>query len=137
MPKFLLGVLSGILVVLFCVGTVILLVMMAAGPSAPSVANDSVLEIYLSGDLPEHVAEDVSFASLQGRAPVTLLTVLKALERAAQDDRISALEIEFNGLQGGWAKAQEVRWAIEKFRESGKGAGSRLKSGSSVALPRC
>jgi protease-4 len=120
MLKFLLGVLSGILLVLFSVGAVILLVMMTAGSSVPSVANDSVLEIYLSGDLPEHVAEDVSFASLQGRSPVTLLTVLKAIERAAQDDRISALEIEFNGLQGGWAKAQEVRWAIEKFRESGK-----------------
>lgn len=120
MPKFLLGVLSGIFLVFFAVGAVILILVMAVGAAAPSVANDSVLEIYLSGDLPEHVAEDVSFASLQGRAPVTLLTVLKALERAAGDDRISAVEIEFNGLQAGWAKAQEVRWAIEKFRESGK-----------------
>jgi hypothetical protein len=113
MPKFLLGVLSGILLVFFSIGAVLLLVVMAAGPSIPSVANDSVFVIYLSGDLPEHVSEDVSFASLQGRAPVTLLTVLKAIERAAEDDRISALEIELDGLQAGWAKAQEVRWAIE------------------------
>jgi len=120
MPKFLLGVLIGILLVFFSVGAVILLVVMAAGSSAPSIANDSVLEIYLSGDLPEHVSEDVSFASLQGRTPVTLLTVLKAIETAAQDNRVSALEIELDGLQVGWAKAQEVRWAIEKFRESGK-----------------
>ncbi len=120
MPKFLLGVLSGILLVFFLIGAVILLLMMAAGSSAPRIANDSVLELHLSGDLPEHVSEDVSFASLQGRTPVTLLTVLKAIERAAQDDRISALEIELDGLQVGWAKAQEVRWAIENFRESGK-----------------
>lgn len=120
MPKFLLGVLIGILIVFFSVGAVILLVVMASGPSAPSIANDSVLEIYLSGDLPEHVSEDVSFASLQGRTPVTLLTVLKAIETAAQDNRVSALEIELDGLQVGWAKAQEVRWAIEQFRESGK-----------------
>jgi protease-4 len=120
MPKFLLGVLSGILLVFFLIGAAILLLVMASGSSAPGIANDSVLELYLSGDLPEHVSEDVSFASLQGRTPVTLLTVLKAIEKAAQDDRISALEIELDGLQVGWAKAQEVRWAIEKFRESGK-----------------
>ena len=120
MPKFLLGVLSGILLVFFLVGAVIVLLVVASGSSAPRIANDSVLEIYLSGELPEHVSEDVSFTSLQGRAPVTLLTVLKAIQQAAQDDRISALEIELNGLQVGWAKAQEVRWAIEKFRESGK-----------------
>jgi protease-4 len=120
MPKFLLGVFSGILLVFFAVGAVILLLLMAGGSSATRIANDSVLEIYLSGDLPEHISEDVSFASLQGRAPVTLLTVLKAIERAAEDDRISALELELDGLQVGWAKAQELRWAIEKFRDSGK-----------------
>jgi protease-4 len=120
MSKFLLGVLSGVLLVFLSVGAVILILVLAAGSAVPDVANDSVLEIYLSGDLPEHVSEDVSLASLQGRAPVTLLTVLKAIETAAKDDRISALEIEFNGLQAGWAKAQEVRWAIEKFRDSGK-----------------
>ncbi|MDA0204417.1 MAG: signal peptide peptidase SppA [Acidobacteria bacterium] len=132
MPKFLLGVLSGVLLVFFLIGAVFLLLVMASGSSAPGVANDSVLEIYLSGDLPEHVSEDVSFASLQGRTPVTLLTVLKAIEKAALDDRISALEIELDGLQVGWAKAQEVRWAIEKFRDSDKPVYAYLVNASTI-----
>ena len=42
------------------------------------------------------------------------------MARAAEDDRISALAIHCDGLSVGWAKAQEIRWAIEEFKESGK-----------------
>jgi protease-4 len=120
MLKFLLGVLSGVILVFFAIGLVFLLLLVAAGSSGPTIADDVVLQICLSGGLPEHVAEDVSFASLQGQTPVTLLTLLKAIEEAAEDDRIKALEIRFDGLRAGWAKAQELRWAIDGFRESGK-----------------
>lgn len=120
MLKFLLGVLSGVILVFFAIGLVFLLLLVAAGSSGPTIADDAVLQIRLSGGLPEHVAEDVSFASLQGQTPVTLLTLLKAIEEAAEDDRIKALEIRFDGLRAGWAKAQELRWAIDGFRESGK-----------------
>ncbi len=120
MLKFLLGVLSGVILVFFAIGLVFLLLLVAAGSSGPTIADDAVLQIRLSGGLPEHVAEDVSFASLQGQTPVTLLTLLKAIEEAAEDDRIKALEIRFDGLRAGWAKAQELRWAIDGFRASGK-----------------
>jgi len=120
MLKFLLGVLSGVILVFFAIGLVFLLLLVAVGSSGPTIADEAVLQVRLSGGLPEHVAEDVSLASLQGKTPVTLLTLLKAIEEAAADDRIKALEIRFDRLRVGWAKAQELRWAIDGFRESGK-----------------
>ncbi len=120
MVKFLLGVLSGILLVFFAFGALLLLAVLAAGDSSPGVAADSVLQVRLSGQIPEHIAEDVTFGSLQGRTPTTLLTVLEAVDAAAEDDRIKALRLDFAGVAVGWAKAQELRWAIERFRDSGK-----------------
>jgi protease-4 len=120
MLKFLLGLLSGVILVLFAIGLVFLLLVFAAGSADSTIADDSVLQIQMAGGLPEHVAEDVTFASLQGQTPVTLLMLLKALENAAADDRIKALELRFDGLGVGWAKAQELRWAVDEFRESGK-----------------
>lgn len=129
MIKFLLGVLSGVILVFFAIGLVLLLLVVASGSSAPTIAEDTVLQVHFAGGLPEHVAEDVSFASLQGQTPTTLLTLVKVIEEAADDERIVALELRFDGLGAGWAKAQELRWAIDEFRESGKPTFAYINNG--------
>jgi protease-4 len=46
--------------------------------------------------------------------------LIRALERAAKDKRIRALLVRIGQPKMGWARIQEVRGAIERFRASGK-----------------
>lgn len=132
MAKYFLGVLSGILLV-FLLGFVfvLLVVMLAAsgGGGAPAIADGSVLKLDLSGSVPEHLASDFSLEWIESGPPATLLSMRQAILAAAEDDRISALELDCGGLAVGWAKAQEIRGAITKFSESGKPVIARIQVG--------
>ena len=120
MVKYLLGLLSGIVLV-FLLGFVIILVaVFASRPSRPGISADSVLRIDLSGGLTEHKTMDFSF-ELPGEKPAkTVLNLRRAIAHAAEDDRIRALWLDCGGLGAGWGKAQEIRWAIEEFAKSEK-----------------
>lgn len=121
MVKYLLGVVSGVVIVFVLVFGLILVAALAGGGGRDAgVADGSVLTLKLAGPLPEHIATDFQFDFLQGNAPSTLLSVRRAIERAATDDRISALALDCGGLGAGWAKVEELRWAIEEFKHSGK-----------------
>ncbi len=120
MVKYLLGVLSGVLLVFLLCVVVVLVAMFASRPSAPKVGADSVLRIDLSGALTEHKALDFSFRLPGEDAALTVLSLRRAIAHAADDDRIRALWLDCGGLDAGWGKAQEIRWAIEEFAESGK-----------------
>ena len=119
MVKFLLGVLSGILLTFFVVVSLVLLAVLLGG-GQPSVPRDSVLTIRLRGDIPEHVGSDFTIDLIRSGPPPTLLDLRNALKNAAEDDRIAALALRFSGLRTGWAKAQEIRYGIENFKKSGK-----------------
>lgn len=132
MTKFFLGLLSGVLLV-FLLGFVFLLVlvMLAAsgGGGVPTVADNSVLQLDLSGPVLEHRAADFSIEWLESGPPPTLLGMRQAILAAADDDDVSALELNCGGLSVGWAKAQEIRGAITKFSESGKPVIARIQVG--------
>ena len=119
MVKFLLGVLTGILLTFFMVIAAVLL-LAAISSVSPSVPEDSVLTIRLRGEIPEHAASEFSVQWLHSGPPATLLDLRNALKKAADDDRISALALRCGGLRVGWAKAQEIRYGIENFKKSGK-----------------
>ncbi len=62
----------------------------------------------------------------------TLADAIFALNRAAEDERITALVMDVRGLGADWAKVEELRTAVAGFREHGKpvvayldGAGTR------------
>ena len=76
----------------------------------------------LAGDIPEHLEADFSFAQFgdDDGGPLTLLAVTEAIRKAATDDDIEALVLECSDFGAGWAKAQEIRWAVESFKESDK-----------------
>lgn len=91
----------------------------AAFDNTPYVHRNTVLKLDLSGLVTEHFARDAFGREFEG-ASMQLLDILKAFEMAKVDDRISGLYVRVSSLSCGWAKAQEIRHAIMKFRESGK-----------------
>ncbi len=119
MVKYFLGVATGIFLIFFlCVAA--LLVAIMAGGSGPTVADDAVLELDLSGGVREHLSSGIELEFLRSGPPATLLGLRATLQDAAEDERISALALDCGGLAVGWGKAQELRWQIEKFKASGK-----------------
>ena len=122
MRNFLLGVLAGIVLLLVLVPLFGLVIWAVGSGGRPSVPSEAVLELRLRGGIPEFVEPDLpELLSFADGAPTTdLYTVTEAIRFAADDERIKALMIRGEGSWAGWAKAQEVRWAIQDFKESGK-----------------
>ncbi|MFM7423714.1 MAG: signal peptide peptidase SppA [Elainella sp.] len=112
--------------------TVLLVAITAASREASTrVEQDSILTLDLSQEItdanPENSASDVIGQALSGSSPrntIALRTVLETLEQAAKDDRIAGIFLSGNvnstGSGSGLATLQEVRQALQKFRESGK-----------------
>ncbi len=131
MVKYLLGVLSGfVLAILLALAILMAAVMIQS--AEPAIPSDAVLEIRLSGPLPEHMPTDFSLEFLESGMPPTLLQIRNAFKKAAKDDRIRAIVLRCGGLAAGWGKAQEIRWAIEQFKESGKPVVAFLQVGGSL-----
>jgi protease-4 len=112
--------------------TVLLIAITAASREASSrVEQDSILTIDLAQEITDSSLTtnpgEVIGQALSGSSPrnaIALRTVLETLEHAAKDDRIAGIYLSGNinptGLGSGLATLQEVRQALEKFRESGK-----------------
>src|ERR1035441_7314864 len=61
-----------------------------------------------------------AYARGDDHAPLTVIGVWSALEKAAADGRIKAVVLQPEGLSAGWAKLEELRLDIDKFKKSGK-----------------
>lgn len=112
-------IVGGILLVVFVVG-IISLALLAESLGRPSVPDNSVLVLSVSGDLPDYIPEDQFAKALgmnQGQSFTSLLTQLR---KAKVDSRVQGvlLDINFPGI--GWGKADELRDAIKEFKTSGK-----------------
>jgi protease-4 len=86
----------------------------------PSVEQDSLLVVNLSGSLVEHdTAQELR--ELFGERVFNLSQLINAIIAAKDDDRIQGL-LFVTGSPGGLdpAKAYEIRAAIEEFRQAGK-----------------
>jgi len=119
MAKFLLGLLSGIVL---CVFFVVLVVAVAASLSgrAPAVADGSTLVLDLSGEIPERNPHTVPSVLLQGAPKPTLKEVRDILKKAAVDKRINAIVLKPGGMAAGWGKTEEIRAGLEEFKRSKK-----------------
>lgn len=84
------------------------------------LSRNSVLELTLSGEIPERAAEDPLREAL-GTAPVlSLQDVLQVIRKAARDEKIVGILLRPEGMLTGWAKVREIRQALEQFKETGK-----------------
>ena len=96
--------------------------------SSPQVASRTVLQLRLQGAVAE-VRRGGPF-----EPPVTVREIDEAVRRAAADDRVVALFMDVGPTFGGFAKIQEIRAAVETFRETGKPVVSLLELGSTLDL---
>jgi protease-4 len=119
MVKFLLGLVTGVILVFL---TIFLLFfsLLRLREKPPVIADNSVLVLRLSGELPEKPAVELPDFLTSGTPPVTMTAIWRSLESAAGDARIKAVVLEPEGISAGWAKLQEIRMDVEKFRKSGK-----------------
>lgn len=119
MGKFLLGVLTGFVLV-FLMFVLVVVAAMKFRDKPPVVADGSTLVLKLTGEVPEKAPIEMPLPFLQDRSTLTVVNVWGMLRRAAADQRIKALVLEPGGLEIGWAKMQELRGDLEQFAKSGK-----------------
>lgn len=91
-----------------------------------TVKEGSILRIDFSEVINDAPSSDplagFDFRTLQSTRQLSLLKVLRTLEAAAADDRIEGIYLRMNGMGGvtGTALIEELREAIELFKQSGK-----------------
>ena len=85
----------------------------------PSIQDNSVLTLRLSGALPDYVPDD-PFRRIFGSQPQSLGSLMAQFRKAKVDRRITAVMLDIDMTDAGWAKSEELRSAIQDFRTSGK-----------------
>ena len=106
----------------------IFLLLGIAGSMEKSVAvyPESILKIDFSEMLTDAPSSDplagIDVMTLQSMPQLSLFKALRALEAAAADDRIKGIYLRMNGTGGiaGTALLEELREALEEFKQSGK-----------------
>lgn len=119
MVKFLIGLATGVALVFLSV-ILLFVVALRFRESAPTIAGNSVLVVRLSGELPEKAPVELPSFVGDDHTPLTTIGVWSALEKAAADSHIKAIVLQPEGLSAGWAKLEELRLDIDKFKKSGK-----------------
>ena len=119
------GTLLG-LALIFVVGMAILV--SAFRGDRPSIRDNSVLALRVSGALPDYVPDN-AFNRLFGNPPQSLGSLMAQFRKAKVDKRISAMVLDIDASDTGWAKAEEIRGAIEDFRSSGKPVYAFIETG--------
>lgn len=127
MQKYLLGILTGLLIS----GLAVIVLFFAAlrlGTRPAPIPSNAVLVLRLEGEIPEKAPVEAPFPILESQTPLTLLENYKLIRRAASDPRIKGIILEPRGMSVGWAKVEELRTSLAEFRKSGKPLVAFLRS---------
>ena len=122
-------IISGIvmaLILVFVVGLAI--VVSVFRPKPVSIRDNSVLALKISGPLPDYVPDD-PLRRLFGGQPQSLSSLLTQFRKAESDKRITAILLDIDMSEAGWAKSEEIRSVISTFRESGKPVYAYMETG--------
>ncbi len=127
------GILSGLFLA-FLIIPFLALVSLAFGPSRPPISSNSALVVRLSGAIPERIDAELPlpFLTSDRQNSVNLRELTELIRSAATDDDIKTLVLRCRNLSTGWAQSQELRWAIEEFKESEKPVWAFLMLGSAL-----
>ena len=106
----------------------IAIVVSAIRGERPSIQDNSVLALKISGSMPDYVPDD-PFRRIFGGQPQSLGSLLVQFRKAKVDKRISAVLLDIDMSDAGWAKSEEIRGAIEDFRTSGKPVYAYMETG--------
>lgn len=94
----------------------------------PSIQDNSVLALRISGSMPDYVPDD-PFRRIFGGQPQSLSSLLVQFRKAKVDKRITAVLLDIDMSDAGWAKSEEIRSAIEDFRSTGKPVYAYMETG--------
>ena len=98
--------------------------MMAAGDKPASIKDNSILVLKAGLPIPDRANEnpfnDIDFSSFNLTPSTGLNEILKNIDKAARDNKIKGILIENGLMPTGWATTQEIRNALQTFRDSGK-----------------
>jgi len=124
-------IIGGVLIAVVLIG-VILLALFAENLGRPSVAQNSVLVLSISGELPDHSPEQPLARAFGVSQPQSFTSLLTQIRKAKVDSRVGAvlLDINFPGI--GWGKADELRDAIADLKTSGKPVYAYMEIGSNM-----
>jgi protease IV len=100
------------------VGAVALLVRGGGRTAGGWGSGSGYLALDLQGALPEQPASGIG--SLLESGPPSVRALVEAVDRAAGDTRVEGLLVRVGPLDVGWARVQELRDALVRFRRSGK-----------------
>ena len=121
-----------VLALVLVVGVLITLALMSLS-SEPDVPNNSVLVLKVEGSMPDYVnADDLTSRFFGGQAD-SLSNLLLQLRKAKADKRVGAVMLDTGMIEGGWAKAEEIRDAIADLRKSGKPVYAYMEFGDDKA----
>jgi len=106
------------------VGAVALVV--RGGRVSPSWAGGGgYLALDVSGDMPEEPSSGLS-GFLESRPP-SIRALVESVDRAGRDPAVKGLLLRVGTLDVGWARVQELRDALVRFRRSGKPSWAHLE----------
>src|SRR5438067_532682 len=117
--KIVLIISSIVLALVLIVVVGIAIIATAFGSKRPSIEDNSVLTLKVSGSLPDYVPDD-PLRRLLGGQPQSLSSLLAQFRKAKVDKRITAVLLDIDISEVGWAKSEEIRDVITDFRSSGK-----------------
>jgi len=111
---------TGIVLGMVLIGFVAVAILVSAiRGEQPSIRENSVLTLRVSGPLPDYVPDN-PLNRIFATPPQSLSSLLTQFRKAKTDKRIRAIILDIDASETGWAKAEELRAAIEDFRTSGK-----------------
>lgn len=105
---------------LLFVGFLLVIALVAASDTTPSVRSGSVLVLDLEGTVPERVSGDPTNQLFGGESPYGLADLIDGIERAGEDRRIEGLWIRPGMVTIPWSSMEAIKRAIETFKASGK-----------------
>lgn len=90
--------------------------------ATPTVRDNSVLELSISGVIPE-VSVDDPFEEIfnpGAGAGKSMMGIVQNLEKAAADEKIKGVVLNVGLVSSSWTNLYEIRQALVRFKESGK-----------------
>jgi len=113
-------IITSIVVGLVLVALIGLAVLVAAfRHREPTISDNSVLALRVSGPLPDYVTED-PLRKFFGGPDQSLTDLILQFKKAKVDKRIKVVQLDIDMSGVGWGKSEEIRDAIADFRSSGK-----------------
>ena len=119
MRNWFIGLLCGMaLMVVMAVFLVVVMMKIASTP--PSVRESTTLVLDLEGEILEQNPDSLGQRLVQRTTRPTLRELLEVVDKAGVDKRVTGMVVRPRGFGFGWAKAEEIRGSLLRFRRSGK-----------------